>query len=223
MPPPLVLPTFPAPIELRTPRVLLRQWKDSDFADYATLNADPMVRRFFPSVLDRAVSNAEGERIRSGIAQRGWGMWALEIPGEIPFAGFVGLNPPMFPAIWQPAVEIGWRLPQTAWGKGFASEAAEASLYFAFEHLRLPQVIAFSVVPNKPSHAVMERIGMTRWHGVEFDHPRVPADWSLKRHLVHRITLKEWQSLRASRESKIKNPELTRLSGQKSSKRRSGT
>lgn len=219
----LVYPTFPAPIELRTARVLLRQWKDADFAEYAGLNADAAVRRYFPSVLDKTLSDAEGDRIRGGIAQRGWGMWAMEIPGEIPFAGFVGLNPPMFPAIWQPAVEIGWRLARRAWGKGYATEAAEASLYFAFEHMRLPEVIALSVVSNKPSHAVMERIGMTRWNGMEFDHPRVPADWPLKRHIVHRITMDTWRARRIALETSSKTLYPARLSGQKSLKHRAKT
>lgn len=220
MPQPLVLPTFPAPVELRTHRVLLRQWKESDFIAYAAMNADPKVRRYFPSVLDATLSNAEAERIRGGVSQRGWGMWAMEIPGVMPFAGFVGLNPPMYPAIWQPAVEIGWRLPVEAWGKGYATEAAEASLYFAFEYLRLPKVIALSVTTNKPSHAVMARIGMSRWHGMEFDHPRVPADWHLRNHIVHRITQDEWRALRATREAKEKSPDSALLSSRKRLKSR---
>jgi RimJ/RimL family protein N-acetyltransferase len=193
---PLVLPTFPAPVELRTPRLLLRQWKDSDADAWAAMNADPAVRKYFPKVYTREESQGEMDRIRGSIAQRGWGMWAMEIPGVMHFAGFVGLNAPGFPAPWQPGVEIGWRLPVAVWGKGYATEAAEASLYFAFEHLRLPQVIALSVVPNKPSHAVMKRIGMTRWHGVEFDHPRAPADWKWKQHIVHLITRKTWKARR---------------------------
>lgn len=217
---PLILPTFPAPVEIRTARTLLRQWKDSDADAWAAMNADPAVRRHFPKVNARADSQGEMDRIRAGIAQRGWGMWALEIPGVLPFAGFVGLSAPGFPAPWQPAVEIGWRLPVEAWGKGYATEAAEASLYFAFEHLRLPQVIALSVVTNKPSHAVMERLGMVPWPGMEFDHPRVPPDWALKRHLVHRIAQSAWQSRRAKQESELKTPALARPAGRKGAKRR---
>lgn len=193
MPVPLVLPTFPAPVEIRTARTLLRQWKDSDIAAWVDMNADAQVRRHFPQVNTAVESLGELERIRGAIAQRGWGMWALEIPGVLPFAGFVGLNPPGFAAPWQPAVEIGWRLPVAAWGKGYATEAAEAVLYFAFEHLALPQVVALSVTTNAPSHAVMHRLGMSRWHGVEFDHPRAPTDWPLRRHIVHRITRTEWR------------------------------
>ncbi|MCE2990349.1 MAG: GNAT family N-acetyltransferase [Burkholderiales bacterium] len=185
--PTLMLRTFAAPVELRTPRLLLRQWKDSDIDAWCEMNADPEVRRYFPKVNAREDSMGELERIRGAIAQRGWGMWAVEVPGVIPFAGFVGLNPPGFPAPWQPAVEIGWRLCQQAWHQGYATEGAMASLSFAFRQLELPFVVALSVTTNAPSHAVMTRIGMTPWPGVEFDHPRVPSDWPLKRHIVHRI------------------------------------
>jgi RimJ/RimL family protein N-acetyltransferase len=195
----LVLPTFAAPMELRTPRLLLRQWKESDFDAWAEMNADTQVRKYFPRALNRDEARGEFDRISGGIQQRGWGMWAVEVPGVVPFIGFVGLNPPMFPAPWQPNVEIGWRLARIAWGKGYATEGAEASLFFAFEHLRLASVLALSVTTNAPSHAVMERIGMQRWHGMEFDHPRVPSDWPLRNHLVHRIDASDWHALRAKR------------------------
>ena len=62
--PTLMLRTFTAPVELRTPRVLLRQWKDSDIDAWALMNADPAVRRYFPSMLNRADALAEADRIR---------------------------------------------------------------------------------------------------------------------------------------------------------------
>ncbi len=191
--PTLVLRTFASPIELRTPRVLLRQWKDSDIDAWAAMNADPEVRRFFPAVLNRDEAQAEADRIRASITQRGWGMWAIEVPGVHLFAGFVGLNVPGYEAPWMPAVEIGWRLAPAAWHRGYATEGATAALAFAFAHLELPQVVAMSVTTNTPSHSVMERIGMVRDAAADFDHPRVPPDWPLKRHLLHRISLEQWR------------------------------
>ena len=190
--PTLLLRTYPSPVELRTPRVLLRQWKDSDFAEWVVMNADPEVRKYFPAVLNEDMARAEGERIRAAISQRGWGMWAIEVPGVFPFAGFVGLSVPGFEAPWMPAVEIGWRLRREAWSKGYASEGAQAALQFAFNQLELPEVVSMAVVPNAPSHKVMERLGMTRDPMGDFDHPRVPADWPLKRHTLHRISRETW-------------------------------
>lgn len=192
--PTLVLRTYSSPIELRTPRVLLRQWKDSDLDTWVAMNADPAVRRYFPSVLTPTEAKGEADRIRASIAKRGWGMWALEVPGVHAFAGFVGLNLPGYEAPWMPAVEIGWRLAPAAWHQGYATEGAVAALDFAFQHLDLPQVVAMSVPTNAPSHAVMQRIGMVHDASADFDHPRVPVDSPLKRHILHRISLKQWRT-----------------------------
>ncbi len=196
--PTLLLRTFGAPVELRTPRILLRQWKDGDLDKWIEMNADPEVRKFYPKVNTPEVSLDEATRMRAHITQRGWGLWAVEVPGTAPFVGMVGLNLPAYEAAWQPAVEIGWRLAPEFWQRGYATEAASAALHFAFTSLELPQVIALSVAPNTPSHKVMERLGMTRDPSADFDHPRVPPEWPLKRHFVHRISRETWQ--RASEE-----------------------
>ena len=190
--PTLLLKTYASPVELRTPRLLLRQWKDDDLDAWCEMNADAEVRKYFASVNKRVDSEGEASRAKANIAHRGWGFWAIEVPAVDTFIGFVGLHAPPFPAPWQPAVEIGWRLKRASWRHGYATEAAMAARNFAFNQLELPQIIAMSVVTNEPSHRVMHRIGMTRWEGMEFDHPRVPEDWPLKRHIVHRITRDEW-------------------------------
>lgn len=182
----LVLPTFATPRELHTRRCVLRQWKATDFAPWAAMNADPEVRRYFPSTLTAEQAGAEAARCRDAITQRGWGMWALELPGEAAFAGFVGLNVPHYDAPFVPAVEIGWRLVRAAWGRGYATEAAQAALHFAFAHLDLREVIAIAVPSNEPSLRVMRRLGMLRDEAGDFDHPRVEAGHPLQRHVLYR-------------------------------------
>lgn len=181
-----VLPTFPAPLELHTRRCVLRQWKDADLAPWAAMNADAAVRRYFPSRHDADQAAAEADRCRGAIAQRGWGMWALEIPGEFAFAGFVGLNVPHYDAPFVPAVEIGWRLARAAWGCGYATEAARAALDFALERLQLAEVIAITVPANAASRRVMHRLGMSRDTTADFDHPRVEVGHPLRRHVLYR-------------------------------------
>lgn len=182
----LVLPTFGAPVELHTRRGVLRQWKDSDLAPWAAMNADPEVRRHFPSVATEEQAAAEAGRARDAIAQRGWGFWALEVPGLLPFAGFVGLAVPHYEAPWVPAVEIGWRLPRAAWGQGLATEAAQAALDFAFARLGLDEVVAITIPVNTPSRRVMERLGMVRDEAGDFDHPRIDAGHPMRRHVLYR-------------------------------------
>jgi RimJ/RimL family protein N-acetyltransferase len=183
----LVLPTFPAPLELHTTRCVLRQWKDADLAPWAEMNADPEVRRYFPNLLSGEEAGAEAGRCRNAIAQRGWGMWALELPGAFTFAGFVGLNVPHYDAPFVPAVEIGWRLPRAAWGHGYASEAAAAALEFAFTRLDLREVVAIAVPTNVPSLRVMKRLGMLRDEAGDFDHPRIEPGHPLRRHVLYRV------------------------------------
>ena len=174
-------------VTLATERLLLRPWRDEDREPFAALNADPEVRRFFPSTLDRAASDAEAGRHAERVDRRGWGLWAVVVVGGDPFIGFVGLNEARFPAPFNPSVEIGWRLARHAWGRGYAPEAALAVLDHAFDVLGLEEVVSFTAVDNAPSRRVMEKIGMTRDPADDFDHPNVPEGHPLRAHVVYRI------------------------------------
>jgi RimJ/RimL family protein N-acetyltransferase len=191
----LALRTFVAPIELRTRRCVLRPWKDSDLAPWCAMNADADVRRWFPSLATEEQALGEAGRCRDAIAQRGWGMWALEVPGVFPFAGIVGLNVPHYHAPWTPAVEIGWRLPRAAWGQGLATEAARAALGFGFIELGLREIVAITVPGNAPSRRVMSRLGMAHDEAGDFDHPRIDAGHPLRRHVLYRLRRDAWQRL----------------------------
>ena len=177
---------MPHPV-LRTGRLILRPWRDEDLAPFAAMNADPTVMRYFPSTLDRAESDAMVGRVRLHFATRGFGLWAVEVPGVTPFAGFVGLSVPRFEAPFMPCVEIGWRLAPECWGKGYATEAAKASLAFGFETLKLAEIVSFTVVANAPSRRVMERLGMHHEPADDFDHPSIAAGDPLRRHVLYRL------------------------------------
>ena len=173
--------------ELRTERLLLRQWRDEDLAPFAALNADAEVMEHFPAPLTRAESDAFAASCRNRIAERGWGLWAVEVVGDGGFVGFVGLNEPRFDAHFTPAVEIGWRLARHAWGHGYAIEAARAVLAYSFDELALDEVVSFTSTTNVRSQRVMERLGMTHDPADDFDHPRVD-DTRLRRHVLYRLS-----------------------------------
>ena len=183
----LVLRTLAHPVELRTARTLLRAWKDSDLPAWVAMNADARVRRHFPSVLTEDEALAEAGRIRDNLRRRGWGVWALEIPGTLPFAGFVGLHVPAFEAPFMPAVEMGWRLATGAWGHGWAGEAAVAAAAFAFEVLALDELVAYTVPANEPSRRVMQRLGMTHTSADDFNHPGMDISHPMCRHVLYRL------------------------------------
>ena len=166
--------------ELVTDRLLLRRWRPEDRPLFAAINADPRVMEFFPKLLSREESDATVDRIEAHFAQHGFGLWAVEVPGVTPFAGFVGLAHPRFEATFTPCVEIGWRLAAEHWGRGYATEGATAALAFGFEQLKLAEILSFTVPGNVRSRRVMEKIGMTHSPADDFDHPLVSAGHKLR-------------------------------------------
>jgi RimJ/RimL family protein N-acetyltransferase len=170
---------------LRTNRILLRRWRNEDRDAFAMINADPLVTEFLPP-MTRADSDAAADRIQRHFEQHGFGFWALEIPGVTAFAGMVGLAVPRFTAHFTPCVEIGWRLGSPYWNQGYATEAARAALEYGFRELKLQQIVAFTVPTNLRSRRVMERLGMTHDPADDFDHPLLPIEHPLRRHVLYR-------------------------------------
>lgn len=176
-----------APV-LSTSRLILRPWRDSDLPAFAELNADPQVMRYFPAVLDRQASDALAARIRDRLDTTQFGFWAVQITGVTDFAGFIGLSVPSFDAPFMPCVEIGWRLARPYWKMGYASEGARAALAYAFDTLRLPQVVAYTAAINTSSILVMQRLGMRHHASDDFGHPALPEDHPLRQHVLYRAT-----------------------------------
>ncbi len=138
---------------IRTERLLMRRWRESDRRPFAAMNADPQVMRYFPAALDRAASDAYMDRIEALFQHQGFGLWALEQASTGRFLGFTGLNP-MPPGVpGAGGMEVGWRLAGHAWHQGFATEAATAALDVAFRGAGLAEVWSMTAVLNEPSQA----------------------------------------------------------------------
>ena len=180
-------------IEIETERLCLRQWIEPDREPFARLNADPRVMKFFPSILDRAASDAMLDRLQAKIAERGWGFWAVESKQDQQFIGFVGLQIPTANLPFTPCVEIGWRLAFEYWGKGYATEAAKAALKVGFDRLELPEIVSFTAINNHRSSAVMARLGMNR-EAETFEHPSLTVGHPLREHCIYRLSREKWRS-----------------------------
>ncbi len=180
----------------RSERLLLRQWRDADRRPFAALNADPEVMRYFPSTVEAAVSDALLDHCRDAIEREGWGLWAVEVQATAQLIGFVGLNRPVWEAPFTPCTEIGWRLARSAWGQGYATEAARVALEVAFDVIGLDEVVSFTAVVNRPSRAVMCRLGMIHDPSEDFDHPMVDEGHPLRRHVLYRLGRDEWRRAR---------------------------
>lgn len=181
---------------LDTERLLLRQWRYEDFPVYAQLNADPTVMRYFPACLSRQQSDEQAHRHQQGIAEKGWGFWAVELKSTGEFIGITGLHAVSAESgiPHAPLLEIGWRLCAGHWGKGYATEAAKRSLRFAFEQLGVSNVYAFTARVNQPSQRVMIKAGMENT-GEVFDNPKLAPGHELERHCLYRITKGRYQSV----------------------------
>ena len=178
-------------IEFETPRLRLRQWRESDSGPFAAMNADPAVMEFFPSLQSREASDASIKAWQSQFAAQGWSNWALELREPAEFIGFTGLSVPRRTFSFSPCVEVGWRLARQFWGKGYATEAARVALRAGFQRLALPEIVSFTAVGNLKSRAVMERIGM-RNTKQDFEYPGIAAGHPLRLHCLYRITRAQW-------------------------------
>jgi RimJ/RimL family protein N-acetyltransferase len=179
---------------LETERLLLREFLDRDRPPFAALNADQRVMEHFPHALTSDESDELVDRIGQRWAEDGLGLWAVERREDGAFLGFTGLAPPRFEASFTPCVEIGWRLAASAWGHGYATEAARASLQFGFEGRGLDEILSWTVPANVRSRAVMERLGMTRDPADDFDHPSLGVDSPLRRHVLYRLSREAWRT-----------------------------
>jgi RimJ/RimL family protein N-acetyltransferase len=174
-------------LALRTPRLLLRQWRDEDAEPFAAMSADAEVMELLLGPFDRDKSDEWVAWARDFWREHGYGQWVVELPGEAEFAGVVGLNRIVWRAPFTPAVEVAWRLARKFWGWGIAFEAARATIEDGFSRLGLAEIIAITTPANRRSWLLIERLGMVRDLAGDFDHPRIPDGHPLKRHVLYRI------------------------------------
>jgi RimJ/RimL family protein N-acetyltransferase len=164
--------------------VALRQWQDSDLETFAEMNSDPEVMRYFLAPMTLTESQEMLTRMRTALAQRGWGVWAVEVDGH--FAGMVGLNVPRWLLPFSPCTEVLWRLRKEFWGRGIACAAASQAVEHGFSNAGLDEIVAFTTPPNLRSIRVAERLGFQRDLSGDFDHPAIPEGHPLRRHVLYR-------------------------------------
>ena len=173
------------PLTLHTPRLTLRRWQESDLVPFAAINQDPLVTEF-TRPLSPQESQAFVQKIERMFVDKGFGLFAVERKDTGEFIGFTGLWIPMFEAHFTPCVDIGWRLSSKHWGLGFTTEAAKECLRFAFQDLKLAEVLSFTVPQNIRSRRVMEKLGMVHNPDEDFDYPGIEDGHPLQKHVLYR-------------------------------------
>lgn len=179
---------------LATERLTLRRWREADRAVFHRLNADPEIMRFFAFRLTREEADATMDEWNEGLRRNATSFLAVERRSDGQVIGTLGLSPVTEDIYdFAPTVQIGWRLVPEAAGRGYATEGARAALRHGFETLALPEIVAQCVVENRPSEAVMLRLGM-RPRGT-FDHPKVSAESHphLLRHSLYALSREDWR------------------------------
>jgi RimJ/RimL family protein N-acetyltransferase len=149
----------PGGLVIETGRLKLRQWRDADIAPNTAMLADPVSGRFITADGERVTDAFVGWRdaaIMSGHwALYGFGMFVVEEKSTGKFAGRVG---PWFPPGW-PGFEVGWGIASEFRGKGYAGEAARASIDWAFATFEIDRIIHSIDRENTASQAVARRLG----------------------------------------------------------------
>lgn len=171
---------------LETDRLVVRSWEDRDIAAFAEICGDRRVMATLGPVMDLSETAALVARCQAEQTARGHCFWALERRADARLIGWCGVIRGSVEPVANKA-ELGWRLAADCWGLGYASEAARATIASCFANLDDAALWAITSVGNSASRAVMARLGMRYHPALDFDHPRVPADSPLSRHVAYSL------------------------------------
>jgi RimJ/RimL family protein N-acetyltransferase len=170
---------------IETERLILRRWRDDDRTPFAAMCSDPDVMRYIGDGSTRSIEQAGNsiDSFEKEWAEKGYGLFAVELKYTGKLIGFTGLSWPDFLPEILPSVEIGWRFDRRSWGNGYATEAAIAALSFGVNDLRITDIVSICQTGNDASERIMHRLGMT------FDRKTVDPSCNRQVH-VYRLQIK---------------------------------
>lgn len=171
---------------IETSRLKLRPWTEADVPEFVRVTNTPAVMEFLGGVQKPESFEGAFRRVEACQMQNGFCFWIVERLGDRELLGFCGLKIANVGPI-AGEIEIGWRLRADAWGQGYAREAATACLDWAWCNLPCPHIVAITVQGNSRSWGLMERLGMQRMPDLDFDHPDLPPNSPLRRHITYAI------------------------------------
>lgn len=188
-----------AEFRLETERLILRDWREADWAPFFRHTNTAAVMRWLGG--PRAAQGQETTRKRLPLTaeEHGHCLWAVErkadgghLAGEL--LGFCGLRRANMAGAPIGDFEVGWHFRKDSWGRGYAREAAIASIDAGFEQFGAPHIVALTVAENTASWGLMERLGMRRRPELDF---RCPDFLPEEDAIVYSIDRAEWAAARA--------------------------
>ncbi|MDQ3819667.1 MAG: GNAT family N-acetyltransferase [Acidobacteriota bacterium] len=144
--------------EIETERLHLRAFTPGDLDDLCLVFGDADVMKYISGGKPRSREDTETGLLRTieGFKKRGFGLWAVVAKNGENFIGYCGLTYLEDTS----EVEVAYGLAKSQWGKGFATEAASASLRYGFEEMKLDRIVAVVDRQNISSRRVLEKLGM---------------------------------------------------------------
>ena len=173
----------------KSQRLGFRNWRNEDLEEFAKLNSDKQVMEHFPKAFSEKEVELFIDKLKGHFDKNGFTYYATEILETKEFIGMVGLALQDYKSIFTPAIDIGWRLKRSAWGKGYATEGANRCLEYGFNKLAINRIISICTVSNKKSENVMRKIGMT-FIG-HFNHPEMNNYPEYEKHVCYEINSTE--------------------------------
>lgn len=142
-----------------TCRLILRELSVKDAKSFFLLNQNPNVIRFTGDSAFTSLDTARQFLTHYSDYQRnGMGRWAVILQENNQFIGWCGLKLHL-----DKSVDIGFRFFEEHWGKGYATESAQAALKYGFEQLHLHEIIGRAARENHASVRVLEKLKMHYW------------------------------------------------------------
>ena len=182
-----------AEFRLETQRLVLRDWRVGDWAEFFRVTNTPAVMRWLGGVFDAANMAKQRERVESCHARNGFCFWVVERRSDGAILGFCGLKRADAPgSSVTGAMEVGWRLREDAWGQGYAKEAAIAALDAGFSRFDANEIVALTIEENTPSWGLMLRLGMRRRAELDYADERHDPPWSDM--VVYSIDRAAWEA-----------------------------
>jgi len=173
----------------KSERLGFRNWRNEDLEEFAKLNSDIAVMEHFPKTLSKKEVEELIGKLKNHFSENGFTYYATEILETNEFIGMIGIAFQKYKTKFTPAIDIGWRLKRSAWGKGYATEGAKKCLEYAFNELEIKKIIAICTIKNNKSENVMKKLGMIKKG--EFNHPELVNHPEYEKHFCYEITKNE--------------------------------
>jgi ribosomal-protein-alanine N-acetyltransferase len=166
----------------RTPRLLLERVTLGDLPDFERMYADIQTTATLGGVRDAAAARSMVEDWIAHWDVHGFGLWTARDAATGAFAGRGGIKHVVIGG--RTEIEIGYSFLPAFWGRGLATELAEASVRAGFEELHLDELVCFTLTTNRASQRVMEKAGFVFERAVEY--AGLP-------HVLYRLRAAQWR------------------------------